>query len=74
MKAFIASLRRIAARRGRPGEMHSDNGTNCVNAKSELHELSKFFDESQHPIVEKIAEDGIKWSFIPPHSPHLGGI
>lgn len=73
-EAFIASLRRFVSRRGRPAEIHSDNGTNFVGANNELQELSKFLQQAQEPIVQNLAQDGIKWKFIPPHSPHFGGL
>lgn len=40
--AFIASLRRFVARRGKPSHMFSDNGTNFVGCNQKLKELLQF--------------------------------
>ncbi|XP_038106900.1 uncharacterized protein LOC119766430 [Culex quinquefasciatus] len=74
--AFLASLRRFASRRGCPKTMHSDNGTNFVGAKTELHELWQMFQNecATKKITSYCVEKGIEWSFIPPRSPHFGGI
>ena len=44
--AFIASLRRFVARRGKPALIWSDHGSNFVGAARELRELVQFL-ESQ---------------------------
>uniref|UniRef100_A0A8D8DVN5 (northern house mosquito) hypothetical protein n=1 Tax=Culex pipiens TaxID=7175 RepID=A0A8D8DVN5_CULPI len=56
--------------------MHSDNGTNFVGAKTELHELWQMFQNecATKKITSYCVEKGIEWSFIPPRSPHFGGI
>ncbi|XP_038106648.1 uncharacterized protein LOC119766275 [Culex quinquefasciatus] len=73
---FLASLRRFASRRGCPKTMHSDNGTNFVGAKTKLHELWQMFQNecATKKIASYCIEKGIEWSFIPPRSPHFGGI
>lgn len=73
-EGFIAALRRFTARRGKPTELHSDNGTNFIGANNELKEFAKFLKDSEEVIAETLAQEGIKWYFIPPHSPHLGGL
>ncbi|GFY18419.1 integrase catalytic domain-containing protein [Trichonephila clavipes] len=40
-EAFLAALKRFAARRGRPIEIHSDNGGNFVGANNELRKILK---------------------------------
>ncbi|KAJ8706805.1 hypothetical protein PYW07_012883 [Mythimna separata] len=57
--SMIMALRRMAARRGTPRTIFSDNGTNFVGAKKELEEAAQ--------------EKGIKWKFIPPGTPNMGG-
>ncbi|KAJ8706879.1 hypothetical protein PYW07_012957 [Mythimna separata] len=57
--SMIMALRRMAARRGTPRTIFSDNGTNFVLAKKELEEAAQ--------------EKGIKWKFIPPGTPNMGG-
>ena len=44
-EAFIASLRRFIARRGKPLVIWSDHGTNFVGAAKELKELISFLKE-----------------------------
>ncbi|GFY08370.1 integrase catalytic domain-containing protein [Trichonephila clavipes] len=40
-EAFLAALKRFVARRGRPIEIHSDNGRNFVGANNELRKIQK---------------------------------
>ena len=72
-EAFIAALRRFIARRGKPVEIHSDNGTNFVGAEKELRQLLQQ-ESTQLQLEKTAAEDGIQWHFIPPHAPHMGGL
>lgn len=65
--AFLASLRRFMARRGKCASIYSDNGTNFVGAQRELDFYLKNIDAD-------IARDGIEWHFNPPAAPHFGGI
>ncbi|XP_071051336.1 uncharacterized protein [Onthophagus taurus] len=73
-EAFLSALRRFAARRGKPQKMYSDNGTNFVGANRELEELSKFLINNSNELTDMINACNINWSFIPPNSPHFGGI
>ncbi|XP_070169680.1 uncharacterized protein [Polyergus mexicanus] len=75
-EAFIASLKRCFADRGKARMMQSDNGTNLVGASNNLKELFKFLEETenQQAINRYLVNEGIQWSFIPPRSPHFGGI
>jgi len=69
--SFIMALRRFIARRGCPIKLFSDNGTNFVGAERELEECLETLDQTQ--IHDEMANRGIQWNFIPPHSPHMGG-
>ena len=71
--AFIAALRRFVSRRGKPAVIQSDNGTNFVGADKELRTLLAQ-ENSQTQLVEAMATQGITWKFIPPGSPHFGGL
>ncbi|XP_071056102.1 uncharacterized protein [Onthophagus taurus] len=73
-ESFLSALRRFAARRGKPQKMYSDNGTNFVGANRELEELSKFLINNSNELTDMINACNINWSFIPPKSPHFGGI
>lgn len=53
----------------------SDNATNFIGAKRELEELYKLVRTSiDGEVGDALQEKGIEWSFIPPYSPHLGGL
>lgn len=73
--AFIAAYRRFVARRGLPSHMYSDNGTNFVGAVKILrksHESKLFQVKTQ--IINNVTKDHTEWHFIPPSSPHFGGL
>ncbi|XP_072400667.1 uncharacterized protein [Diabrotica undecimpunctata] len=52
-------------------EVYSDHGTNFVGAKNEIH---KFLHTSENEIQSILNSDNVKRHFIPPHTPHFGGI
>ena len=67
----IMALQRLAARRGSPCVIYSDNGTNFRGACTELRsEISKIDTSKQHAYALK---NGMKWVFNPPDAPHMGG-
>lgn len=67
----IMALRRFISRRGCPKEMYSDNGTNFKGTERELQECCAKLDHNK--IRGEMTNHRIKWSFIPPASPHMGG-
>ncbi|UYV64515.1 hypothetical protein LAZ67_3001068 [Cordylochernes scorpioides] len=67
-EAFLASLRSLIGRRGRPAEINTDNATNFVGAYKDLRKL---FNSNIHDFA---FSEEIKWNFIPPSSPHFGGL
>lgn len=71
--AFIASLRRFFARRGKSSIMFSDNGTNFVGACKELGRLLKA-SESDNEFSKFLSSEEITWKFLPPCSPSFGGL
>ncbi|XP_068143648.1 uncharacterized protein [Drosophila tropicalis] len=72
---FLAALKRFMARRGKCSQMYSDNGRNFVGAKRALDEMVQLLASREHnDVVSKaLSDQGIKWNFIPPYSPHWGG-
>ncbi|XP_044755112.1 uncharacterized protein LOC123314064 [Coccinella septempunctata] len=66
----IMALRRMAARRGWPRLMYSDNGTNFRGADQELRLAYKEW-------LPKLQDEGLlhrmEWRFIPPGAPNQGG-
>lgn len=73
-EAFLASFKRFIARRGKPIQMFSDNGTNFVGANFEMQRLYNFLQENNKSLSEHIENEGVSWSFIPSRSPHFGGL
>ena len=77
--AFIASLRRFIARRGKPTLLWSDNGTNFVGASRALNMLKELFEfitqqKTQKVMSEFCSTQHIQWKLIPSHAPHFGGL
>ncbi|XP_055542843.1 uncharacterized protein LOC129728429 [Wyeomyia smithii] len=75
-EAFLTALRRFTSRRGIPSKMFSDNATNFVGAQNELVRLAEMFKNQLEvrKITEFCSRQGFEWSFIPPRSPHFGGV
>lgn len=73
-ESFISALRRFVSRRGKPNQIHSDNGTSFVGANNELMELGEFLTREHVSLGMSIENLGIDWHFIPAYSPHFGGI
>ena len=72
---FLAAFRRFVSRRGVCTDMYSDCGTNFVGASKELQVLHH---RSQSSLPEELRQSlsvsGTNWHFIPPASPHFGGL
>ena len=75
-EAFIASLRRFVARRGKPSLLWSDHGSNFIGAVPKLKELFDFLHQqgTQGAISDFCSTHNIVWKFIPEHAPHFGGL
>ncbi|XP_050308277.1 uncharacterized protein LOC126744768 [Anthonomus grandis grandis] len=71
---FLQAFTRFISKRGRPLEVFSDNGANFVRANKDLQVMAEFLKTNSTLISESIQNQGIKWHFIPPNSPHFGGI
>lgn len=74
--AFLAALQRMAARRGVPRHLYSDNGTNFVGANRMLHEEFQCLLQlhSNSDFLSEITEMGIEWHFNAPSWPNAGGL
>lgn len=68
----IMAIQRLAARRGAPLVMYSDNGTNFHGANKELQNAIAEIDKSK--IEDYALSRRVKWIFNPPDAPHMGGI
>jgi hypothetical protein len=75
-EAFLATLHRFMARRGRSHNIYSDNATCFKGANNTLCELRKMLnsDAVQEEINNFMTTEGVGWHFIPPASPHFGGL
>ncbi|XP_018309050.1 uncharacterized protein, partial [Mycetomoellerius zeteki] len=74
--AFLNAFKRFIARRGKPVDVFSDNGTNFTGANHELEELRALCNQKEHQdkILNEAANQRINWHFIPPRAPHFGGL
>ncbi|XP_062700456.1 uncharacterized protein LOC134284909 [Aedes albopictus] len=71
---FLGAFKRMISRRGYCNEIWSDNGTNLVDADrqlTEIYEATQTHSKKTEPYFSNL---GIRWRFIPPSSPHQGGI
>lgn len=74
--AFLLALDRFVARRGKPYEIWSDNGTNFHGARRLLNEMYELLCSQHHNTIisDHLSKDNISWKFIPPSAPHVGGL
>ena len=64
---------RFCARRGIPGKVRSDNGTNFVGGEKELREAMLSWKDDSKARAHFLQKE-IKWEFNPPAAPHMGRI
>lgn len=69
--AFIASLDRFTSRRGLPTDIYSDNAT-CFEGTD--NHFKKIAIELQPELEKYYNNKQIKWHFITPRAPHMGGL
>ena len=74
--SFKAALIRFISRRGICANLHSDNGTNFVGTHNERKDFQSFISkhETNKDVMEFCNSNYINWHFIPPRSPHHGGL
>ncbi|XP_055613757.1 uncharacterized protein LOC129760180 [Uranotaenia lowii] len=74
--SFLSALQRFVARRGKPEYIYSDNATNFIGARNELHALYEMFSSPKETdrIATALATEGIQWKMIPPRAPNFGGL
>ena len=75
-EAFIATLRRFVARRGKPSVIRSDNATCFTRANKDLKELFELLRQqsTQDSLANLCSSQGIQWKFSPPTGPHHGSV
>lgn len=72
--AFMLTLKRFIARRGKPSKIISDNGSNFVGSNNEITKIYDFLKGKSDIYSEYLSHQGISWEFIPSNSPNFGGI
>jgi len=70
--SFLGAFQRFVARRGKPAEVYSDNGTNLVAGAKELRKCIKEW--SQDKLSDHFTRAEIIWHFNPPTASHFGGV
>lgn len=68
--SFLMGLRRFIARRGKPYELLSDQGTNFKGGSTELKEA---FNSLTPSLKSQLSSQQIHFRFNPLHAPHFGG-
>ncbi|XP_049321160.1 uncharacterized protein LOC111190943 [Astyanax mexicanus] len=71
LDSFLMALRRFIARRGKPSELYSDQGTNFRGGENELVEA---FSKLSPEVQQHLASQQISFHFNPPAAPHFGGV
>lgn len=69
---FLNILKRFIARRGLCSDIYSDNAGNFAGANRELQNFVLLTEGAK--CQNFLTESSIKWHFIPPRSPHFGGL
>ena len=73
--SFINAYRRFIGRRGPVTQLRSDQGTNFVGARNELHECLRQMD--QNKIKQELLKESCDWvefKMNVPHASHMGGV
>lgn len=75
-ESFLLTLKRFVARRGNPSVIYSDNATNFSGSSNYLKELYDFFKNKGNleTVSNFLSKNQTEWKFIPPRSPHWGGL
>ncbi|GFW87487.1 integrase catalytic domain-containing protein [Trichonephila clavipes] len=69
--AFLATLKRFVARRGKCATISSDNAKNFVGANRELKRLHNLLKFPEEKLSSYLSSEGISWNFMPPRAPNL---
>ncbi|GFV84845.1 integrase catalytic domain-containing protein [Trichonephila clavipes] len=72
--AFLATLKRFVARRGKCATISSDNAKNFVRANRELKRLHNLLKFPEEKLSSYLSSEGISWNFMPPRAPNFGGL
>ncbi|GFT58067.1 integrase catalytic domain-containing protein [Trichonephila clavipes] len=72
--AFLATLKRFVARRGKCATISSDIAKNFVGANRELKRLHNLLKFPEEKLSSYLSSEGISWNFMPPRAPNFGGL
>ncbi|GFS56526.1 integrase catalytic domain-containing protein [Trichonephila clavipes] len=72
--AFLATLKRFVARRGKCATISSDNAKNFVGSNRELKRLHNLLKFPEEKLSSYLSFEGISWNFMPPRAPNFGGL
>ncbi|GFW47614.1 integrase catalytic domain-containing protein [Trichonephila clavipes] len=72
--AFLATLKRFVARRGKCATISSDNAKNFVGANRELKRLHNLVKFPEEKLSFYLSSEGISWNLMPPRAPNFGGL
>ncbi|XP_075158214.1 uncharacterized protein LOC142231491 [Haematobia irritans] len=74
--SFILALKRFFARRGLCSHLYCDNATNLVGAARRLNNTMRvvFDEDGKRNIDQECSQRGVQFHFIPPRTPHFGGL
>ncbi|GFT40338.1 integrase catalytic domain-containing protein [Trichonephila clavipes] len=72
--ALIATLKRFTSRRDKCSKIYTDKATNFVGANSILKKFHKSINFPDENLAKYFVSENIDWKFIPPKSPHFGGL
>ena len=70
--SFIAAFQRFTSRRGTPGKVYSDNGTNLVSGELEFRKSMEQWNQAN--ISRYMSHRDITWTCNPPYTSHRGGV
>ncbi|XP_031788715.1 uncharacterized protein LOC103318054 [Nasonia vitripennis] len=71
---FISVYRRFVGRRRVYYKLYSNNATNFHGADNELKSMFQRASDFYQKVASVLANDRTEWVFIPPSSPHYGGL
>lgn len=75
--SFTKTFSRFTSRRGVPALVLSDNGTTfkgAVNKTTARYMFLEQVNNLEKHVANDMARQGMKWKFIPPYTPHYGGL
>lgn len=74
--SFLDALKRFVSRRGLCSKIYSDNGTNFIGANNDLKRISQTLSGFglTNEVQTYCKSQSIEWQYIPPRSPHQGGL